>query len=205
MTKDDAWNWHKQVQPLIKKIPDRADQQWIWPLHRSATLLSGDALGQRPRAKVLELIAAAKPEIPPCVMLVVVEAYPAVNDHGAQSVFVWYISPAPTEYFTAILGYPPDMTPKRSKLMAIGMDIAVAHSFKCGRRGYVGLHAAKEGGDDLYGWYLNDGGMTPLPKTSPLPLGIRWLRGNDGRYFYHTHKSANKVTAALSELRETEV
>ncbi len=130
-------------------------------------------------------------------MLLLVERYPALHDPGRSSVFVWYLSPAPASYFTQYLHYPEEESPRESHLMAIGMDVAVTHSYNCGLSGLVGLHADKSGGDALMNWYSDPlkGGMSLLPKGQALPPGFRRLRGNDGRYFYHdegTAKSASK-------------
>jgi hypothetical protein len=136
-------------------------------------------------------------------MLLLVERYPALHDPQRSSVFVWYLSPAPTSYFVEHLKYPKEDSPHASHLMAIGMDVAITHSYNCGLSGLVGLHADEGGGNDLMSWYkdASKGGMSLLPKGQPLPLGFRRLLGNDGRYFYHHEGTAESVSKKMDIYR----
>ncbi len=87
--------------------------------------------------------------------------------------------------------------------MAIGMDVAITHSYNCGLSGLIGLHADEEGGDALMKWYgaPQKGGMSSLPKGQPLPPGVRRLRGNDGRYFYHDDATASSASKRMDIYR----
>ena len=199
MTGDHAGYWDTYVQRRIGS--KRADQDWSWPRIRLTTSLAGSALGQRPRALVVGIESAL--HFLPCVMLLLAERYPALHDPGRSSVFVWYLSPAPTSYFVEHLGYSRDDSPSESHLMAVGMDVAITHSYNCGLSGLVGLHADKGGGDALMSWYSasQKGGMSLLPKGQPLPPGFRRLRGNDGRYFYHDETTASNALKRMNIYR----
>jgi hypothetical protein len=199
MTSDHAKYWDEHVQVRIGHR--RADKGWRWPLIRLTALLGGSALLQRPRAFVVGIESGLR--FQPCIMLLLVERYPALHDRERDSVFVWYLSPAPTSYFTQHLHYPEEDSPRESHLMAVGMDVAITHSYNCGLSGLVGLHADKSGGGALMQWYQapQKGGMSVLPKTRRLPFGLRRVPGNDGRYFYHDESTARSASDRMDFYR----
>jgi hypothetical protein len=131
-------------------------------------------------------------------MSLLVETYADLADSRLESVFLWYLSPAPEEFFRSGRGRLAGAVPKA--LMAIGMDMAITHSYNIMKRGRVGLHAAPEGGRALVDWYKDPerGGMIVIPKHQSLAGG--WRR-NDGRYFYHDEATAFAVSRRLDSLR----
>jgi hypothetical protein len=198
MTAKNARWWDEHVQPRIDHgAKKRADQGWNWPLYRTTTRLAGSLLLQKPRAVVIGSEHAA-PTFWPCIMLLVVEAYPALQDHSRNSVFVWYLSPAPADYFADVVKLTSSETPSATDLMAAGMDVAITLSYNARLRGLVGLHAAAAGGDRLIAWYSDPakGGMNRLQEPHTIPLGLRRLLANDDRYFYH-----DEVTAFVASWR----
>ena len=198
MTKDDANWWDEHVQRFIDAKPGRADRGWNWPWRIfNLTRLVGAGLGQRPTAFVAGVECASMPFLP-CIMNLLVEAYADLKDSRRESVFLWYLSPAPEEFFRSGRGQVLHAIPKA--LMAIGMDITITHSYNLMRRGRGGLHAAPEGGKELFDWYGDPlrGGMIVIPKGQPLAGG--WRR-NDGRYFYHDETSALAASSRLDSLR----
>lgn len=201
MQREDALWWDEHVQPWIDEVSDRADNGWNWPRIFSVTRLAGEAIGQVPAAFVAG-VECASGEVIPCVMNLLVERYPDLQNHHIDSVFLWYLSPAPTRFFTAGAGQKIGTIPKA--LMAIGMDMTITHSYNLMRRGRVGLHASPKGGQALFDWYLNKlkgGGMNLLSRQKSLPIGFRWLAGNDGRYFFHDENSALDASRRMDALR----
>lgn len=199
MTKDDARWWDEHVQPFIDAKPERADSGWNWPWRIfNLTRLAGGILGQRPTAFVAGVECASPPLFLPCVMNLLVEAYADLHDPMLESVFLWYLSPAPEEFFRSGSGRILGAVPKA--LMAIGMDMTITHSYNLMRRGRVGLHAAPKGGKELFDWYSDPsrGGMIVIPKGQRLAGG--WRR-NDGRYFYHDEATALAASCRLDILR----
>jgi len=199
MIKDDAKWWDEHVQPFIDAKPGRADSGWNWPWKIfNLTRLAGEALRQRPRAFVAGVECASPPTFLPCIMSLLVETYADLADSRLESVFLWYLSPAPEEFFRSGRGKVLGAVPKA--LMSIGMDMTITHSYNIMRRGRVGLHAAPSGGKELFDWYKDParGGMIVIPKRQRLAGG--WRR-NDGRYFYHDEATAFEVSRRLDSLR----
>lgn len=199
MSRAHAEYWDTHVQGRIES--KRADKDWNWLRIRLIVGLGGRALFQKPRALIVGI--EADRQFQPCIMLLLLERYPALHDPQRSSVFVWYLSPAPTNYFVEHLAYPKEDSPHASHLMAIGMDVALTHSYNCGLSGLVGLHADEGGGDDLMNWYKDakKGGMSLLPEGEPLPPGFRRLLGNDGRYFYHDEGTAESASKRMDIYR----
>jgi hypothetical protein len=200
MTKDDAKWWDEHVQkPFIDAMPGRADSGWNWPWKIfNLTRLAAEALSQQPVAFVAGVECASPPMFLPCVMNLLVETYADLADSRLESVFLWYLSPAPEEFFRSGRGRILGAVPKA--LMAIGMDMTITHSYNVMRQGRVGLHAAPKGGKELFDWYTDParGGMHAIPKRQRLAGG--WRR-NDGRYFYHDETTALTVSRRLDSLR----
>jgi hypothetical protein len=221
---DAAW-WDEHVQRYINELPfARADQKWIWPRILATRALVADLLLQQPIAYVVEVLDATG-VFRPAVMLMLVDAYPYLPKHDLASVFVWYLSPAPRDYFVKELGIAPDKAPDSKELMRAGMDVALTESYNRRLTGRLGLHAAPRGGDKLLDWYKSPaegerksrgGGMKPLPPTSALPPGMRSAVGrvkliiggslkkrNDGRYFYHDESTAFVASRSMDPCRRS--
>ncbi len=198
MTQQHADYWDEHVQSRIWKSQEnrpRADAGWRWPLIYYLT-----RLGNKNRGFVVGI--EARDIFQPCVMLLAVEGYPSPIA-GQDSVFVWWLSPAPTDYFTDHLGYEEKRAPGVSHLMAVGMDVAITHSYNCRWLGLVWLHADPGGGQALMDWYSNPakGGMSLLPKDEQLPTLVRRRLGNDGRYFYHDEETALRASMRMDTYR----
>lgn len=204
MTKEHAKWWDEHVQAKWIDSLDRADKNWNWPFRIfSATRMAAETLGQNPLALVAGVECAFPPHLLPCVMSLLVRKYPDLHDPTRDSTFLWYVSPAPDEFFTQGYASALAAVPQRRILMRIGMDMAITASYNAMRRGRLGLHADRKGGDGLVRWYKGpEGGMIPLPASHPLPVGLRRvITRNDGRYFYHDEKSAFGVSCQLDTLR----
>jgi hypothetical protein len=198
MTLNHARWWHQYVQPWIDRSVDaRADRGWRWPRIFATTQMIGNMLGQRPVGLVAGVVQ--RDEFMPVAMAMLVEAYPHLPDPSKQSVFLWYATRCPDQVMQMGLKTTSDAVPKR--LMEITVDMAITHSFNKRYAGRVGLHAAKEGGEELCSKYATLG-MIRLPAKHSLPIGVRWRRsGNDGRYFYHSEETALRASQKLDQLR----
>lgn len=204
MTREHANWWDQHVQRKWIDSLDRADKNWSWPFRIfNLTRLGALAFGQAPLALVAGVECASPPHLLPCVMSLLVEEYPALQDPNKDSAFLWYLSPAPDEFFTSGRGKEIAAVPERRILMRIGMDMAITSSYNAMRRGLLGLHADQKGGDRLVKWYEGpEAGMIALPRDHPLPPGFRRLVvRNDGRYFYHDEASAFAASSELDSLR----
>lgn len=215
---DAAW-WDEHVQRYIDDLPfERADQGWIWPRIFANVTLLADLILQQPLGYVVEAFDDATAMFRPAVMLMLVGAYPYLLQHELGSVFVWYLSPAPRGYFIGKLRWGNSKIPDSKELMRVGMDVAITDSYNRRLNGRLGLHAAPKGGDRLLNFYRSedDGGMTQLPATSPLPAGMRSvmdrvkliIRGNlrarnDGRYFYHDERTAGSASRRMDHCRSS--
>lgn len=212
---DTEW-WDENVQRYIDELPfERADKGWIWPRILTTQALVAGLLLQQPVAYVLE-VRKKGGHFRPAVMIMLVDDYPHLPKHELPSVFVWYLSPAPRDYFLEKLRFAASEAPDSKVLMRAGMDVALTESYNRRLQGRVGLHAAPRGGDKLLEWYQSPppkGGMKRLPPTSALPSGVRStigrvkliIRGlrtrNDGRYFYHDESTAFPASRGMDPFR----
>ncbi len=195
--KHAAW-WHENVQPSIDRSDKiRADKGWRWPRIVATRRLAAGLLLQRPTGLVAGVLRNR--EFLPVCMLLLVEAYPYFADPDQESVFVWYATRCPDDVLQRALRARPDRVPKR--LMEITLDLAVTHSYNLMLQGRLGLHAAREGGEDLCRKY-EQLGLNRLDRSKPLPPGIRaWVLGNDGNYFFHSEESALEASQRLDNYR----
>jgi hypothetical protein len=143
---------------------------------------------------------AERDEFIPVGMLSVVE-YPFVVAPSQTATFVWYMTAAPPEALRELLGRPDHQLPKR--LTTLVLDMAVCISFNLRHFGRACLHAAPEGGQDLWEWYV-ERGMAPLLQTITLPFGFRRLKGNDGRYFYYAEAAALEASKMNDMFRSSQ-
>jgi len=204
MTQEHAKWWDEHVQKEWIDSLDRADKNWNWPFRIfNVTRLTAETLGQMPAALVAGVECTSPPHVMPCVMSLLVEKYPDLHDHSRESAFLWYLSPAPDQFFLEGRGRALSAIPQRRALMRIGMDMAITASYNAMRRGRLGLHADPRGGEALARWYRGpEGRMSNLPATQPLPVGLRRIiMRNDGRYFYHDENSAFAISRELDTLR----
>lgn len=187
--------WDAEVQPIIDKIPNRADCGWQWWPKIWALAQLTRTVGQRPAGYAIGVPLRETNQFVPCALLQLAESYPALDVAGTQSVFVWYVSVAPTMAILPHLGSA--NIPKR--LGAIALDVSMCISQRHGYEGRIGLHASSGGGQQLADWYTEQG-MLSLPPTTSLP-GSRAIIGNDGRYYYHTPATARAAMTMLDALR----
>ena len=193
--------WHAQVQPVIDKDPERADNGWNWLLYAPLAITAGAVLSRRPVGYTVGLCDAESERFIPCALVQLLGRIPALDNHNRESGFVWFLSTAPDEALTTIEDHPiaADRIPKR--LGAIGLDVAVTHSLNHRRLGRVGLYADQDGGEPLLQWYRSRG-MSVLPADRRLPSGPRrLLKPSDGRYCYYTVPAAIKASRSLDPLR----
>lgn len=194
--------WHSHIQDDVSEA--RADHDWNWRLIASVTKLAAEALLQMPSGFVVGVRDEKRSRFVPCVMSMLVDMYPHLEDNNLTSVFVWYLSPAPMASMVRELELPADQVPLETVLMAVGMDVAITESYNIRLRGRVGLHADAKGGERLVRWYEHPrrGGMHRLPETTKLPFGFRRVKvPNDGRYFYHDEKSAFEASCRMDRYR----
>jgi hypothetical protein len=193
--------WHSHVQPIIDRDPDRADNGWNWLLYVPFAEITGRVLTRRPAGYTVGLCDAERDRFVPCALLQLLGRVPALDDHDAESAFVWFLSTAPDEALTSIPNHPipPDEVPQR--LGTIALDVAVTHSLNHRRLGRTALYADERGGDLLLRWYERRG-MTVLPDGVKLPPGPRrLLKPSDGRYCFYTVPAAVEASAELDPLR----
>lgn len=187
--------WDDHIQPAIKALPGRADQHWSWPDLRLWMPLLQLVQWRRCRALVA-LLQSDKGFAVPSAMLFMIERYPSVDsDVPTKSVFVWYLTTAPTDGLEA-LGVREAPSLGRSCL-----DAAIVTSQNLGQNGCIWLHADPLGGDRLLRFYKSDCRLMPLPETAVLPTLERRLQGNDGRYFFTDARRAEELTSEFDPFR----
>jgi len=193
--------WHSHVQPIIDRDPDRADNGWNWLLYVPFAEITGRVLTRRPAGYTVGLCDEERDRFVPCALVQLLGRVPALDDHDAESVFVWFLSTAPDEALTSIPNHPipPDEVPQR--LGTIALDVAVTHSLNHRRLGRTALYADERGGNILLRWYERRG-MTVLPEGVKLPPGPRrLLKPSDGRYCFYTVPAAFEASTDLEPLR----
>jgi len=203
--REEARYWHQNVHlPYIAKSPDfRLDRNWNWPRLVSWCYIH-ERLWGRDTAFFQINVKDTGGFAFPVGQIFVSDGYPFFPGEDQPSIFLWYLTAAPK---TALVdhGLPPDL-----KLMRPLVDIAIQFGFQRGYNGLLTLHAAtcrsllkdkkfatKED-MDLYSKY--EKGVCLIPYAEPS-LFIRWLRRNDGRYFYTDENRALDLTTKLDYLR----
>lgn len=130
----------------------------------------------------------------PVGQVLVSDGYAFFPGRDEPSIFLWYLAAAP---LTALHYH---KIPHDFKLLRVLVDVAIQFSFQRGYDGRLTLHAASSGiaAEDktLYDKYCAIG-LTPYA----LHLPIRFVRRNDGRYFYADKSCANRLSKVLDPLR----
>ena len=193
--------WHSQVQPIIDRDPDRADNGWNWLLYVPFAEVTGRLLTRKPAGYTVGVFDEDGDRFVPCALVQLLGRVPALDDHDRESAFVWFLSTAPDEALTTIDDHPipEDQIPRR--LGSIALDVAVTHSLNERKLGRTALYADERGGERLLEWYVRRG-MTILPDGQKLPRGPRrLLKPSDGRYCYYTVPAAVEASRGLDLLR----
>lgn len=195
MMKNHADFWDDHIQPAIKALPDRADRHWHWPTLRWLMPLIEHSRQRRCRALVALLLSDEGFPVPNA-MLLMIERYPSVDpDASTKSVFVWYLTAAPTDRLEA-LGV--------RDAPALGracIDAAIVTSQNLGQNGSIWLHAHSRGEERLLGFYERQCRLMPFPKTAVLPTLGRRFMGNDGRYFFTDALRAEELASEFDPFR----
>ena len=131
----------------------------------------------------------------PAGLVLMSAGYPALDQPTHPSVFVWYLTSAPSQALAA-LG-----AKAKPPLLEVLLDIAMVESEARGYGGRIGLHAANDRNSAasraLYQSYLTRGGLTALSGGVALP----GVRRNDGRYFVASPAVALARMTALDSYR----
>lgn len=195
MMLEHARFWDEHIQPAIEALPDRPDRYWHWPTMRWLMPLIEHSRQRRCRALVALLLSDAGVPIPNA-MLLMAERYPSVDsDVSTKSVFVWYLTTAPTDRLEA-LGV--------RDAPALGracIDAAIVTSQSLGQNGCIWLHADLRGEEWLLAFYEKQCRLMPFPKTAVLPTLGRRFMGNDGRYFFTDALRAEELASEFDPFR----
>jgi hypothetical protein len=194
LTHEDALFWHQQVQPEIRNLQDRLDYHWNWP-QLLAALAVFELLRRRELVGYAVLVENALGLAVPAGLVLLSVGYPALDSPSEDSVFVWYLTAAPSAALRFL------EVANKPILLEILVDIGMVESEGRGYQGRIGLHAANRGNSPssaaLYSAYQGRCGLQPLPSSAKLP----GVRSNDGRYFTATPNIASTRMAALDYLR----
>jgi len=192
--------WDEHIQPVIRAAPSSADRNWSWPDLRLWMPLLQLVQSRRCRALVA-LLQSDKGFAVPSAMLLMIERYPYVDsDVPTKSVFVWYVTTAPTDGLEA-LGVREAPSLGRRWLGRACIDAAIVTSQNLGQNGCIWLHADPLGGDRLLRFYEMDCRLMPLPETAVLPTLERRIMGNDGRYFFTDALRAEELASEFDPFR----
>ena len=191
----DAVYWHQNIHlPFIATSPTfRLDRHWNWPRLVFWTYIIEKLMGRNTAFFQIN-VATPSGNALPVGQLLVSDGYPFFPRLDEPSIFLWYLAAAP---LTALHHH---KIPADFKLLRVLVDIAIQFSFQRGYDGRLTLHAASSGvaaeDKNLYDKYCAIG-LTPYAPHLP----IRFVRRNDGRYFYADELSASRLSAALDPLR----
>ncbi len=190
--------WEEHIQPAIKACPGRADGHWHWTTLRFLMPLLQHLQRRRCRALVA-LLPSDTGFAVPSAMLLMIERYPSVGpDASTKSVFVWYVTVAPTDRLEAVgVGD----APWKRWLGQACIDAAIVTSQSLGENGCLWLHADPLGGDKLLRFYERDCRLMPLPETAVLPTLERRIMRNDGRYFFTDALRAEELASDFDPFR----
>ena len=190
----EAKLWHQKIQIPYIAGSGRLDQNWNWPnlvfwFHLMERLLGRNTAFFQFNAK------DNRGDAFPVGQLLVSDRYPYFPDKGQPSVFLWFLSAAPTQALIA-RGLPSDL-----KLMRALVDTAIQFSFQRGYEGLLTLHAALSGNpsedNELLQKYERGVELFSYPATRRISP----VRRNDGRYFYSDHAQSLALTTKLNYLR----
>ena len=191
----DAVYWHQNIHlPFIATSPTfRLDRHWNWPRLVFWTYIIEKLMGRNTAFFQIN-VATPSGNALPVGQLLVSDGYPFFPRLDEPSIFLWYLAAAP---LTALHHH---KISADFKLLRVLVDIAIQFSFQRGYDGRLTLHAASSGvaaeDKNLYDKYCAIG-LTPYAPHLP----IRYVRRNDGRYFYADELSASRLSAALDPLR----
>lgn len=191
--------WLQDIQPVIRKSPNRLDWKWDWSwLYRWLPSYENQ-LGRYLARFAVEVHNDHGDPVPTGLVLLS-RGYPALDDHREQSVYLWYLTGAPIQALQNL------KVSTRRRLLEILVDIALVVSEAQGYGGRIGLHSADEAGNPeaqkLLLNYQTRCHLLSLPKDVKMPSLVRNLVvPNDGRYFYTTPQVAEERMAALDCLR----
>lgn len=193
MTQNLANYWHENVQPLIDTGTDkRADNGWNWPVFFRWYTVLGNWLFGRCGSLVIG-VKSPKGNFVPVGMLMYINEYklPLWSESGVQATFAWYLTAAPKAFLRKHFT---DALPKR--LTQLVVDSARTTSFVSDYGGTLWLHAAPQGGSELFDFYKDDCSLGVIPKSVRLKR-----RKNDGRYFYACEALAKVTSRSMDEYR----
>lgn len=198
--------WSDYVQPVVdkyyrhdsdssKKGEVRADVGWNWWqiaslvfLHNSAVLRPISPSGL---ARGLAIVIRAKDgrQFPIGMLTTVPKFFCKAFGESRKRGFAWYLSNAPEEVYTEILGINPV-----SGVATALMDCGIQASLDAEQDGTFLLHADPNGGDKLRSYYLNRK-MKQLDANDG-PVTIIWRRKNSDEYFHFDALGAAAFCAA---------
>ena len=193
LTYNDAKFWHQSFQPDIDRIRARLDYGWDWA-HTPFWLSLVEALNRREMVGYAIMMRGMRRAVPAGLLLLSV-GYPALDEPGQRSVYLWYLATAPAKSLRrfGVMVKPP--------LLEALVDIGMVESEARGYGGRVYLHAANRGNSpasqSLYDAYGTRCGLNALPKNLRLP----GIRRNDGRYFGASSMVATARMTALDSDR----
>ena len=186
--------WDVNVQSIIRQDQTRPDHTWDWVKLVKGThpaVLLARFSGQRPRSFCV-VVADKYGRTLPIGMILLVEKYVYLPDHGLVAPFTWFLAGAPSSFLKEKLDG------KRPRLLPALVDIGIVVSFEKGCQGRLGLHSAPEGGVALLEKY-KECGLKQLPHGSKLPIGrglwrqVTQADDSINSYLYSDTDSANQI------------
>lgn len=202
MTYALAAQWHTQVQPLIdahfvhasKAGGDqrvRADVGWDWP---KQLLLAGlhtrlMRLVHGPAQALCLVVDTAETGVFPIGMLTIVPlmSCTAFGEERRRG-FGWFLSDAPRQAYTELLG----SLPVRTVAPAL-LDCGIQATLDLGEDGTFLLHADPNGGEHLADFYVRKIGMQRLPEDSaPITPGLFRRFVAPAQYFHFDQVQAER-------------
>jgi len=211
MTWSDVTAWHTIIQPIIDatyshwtpgedEYKVRADVGWDWSanyslvlVHNLARLLPNNASG-RAFAMSLVVLTDDDEEIPVGMLTAVPEFQCQIEGVSGTRAFAWYLSDAPREFYTGLLG----VAPIRGVATAL-LDCAVISGISAGGNGETLLHADPRGGPKLQEFYRKKCGMKQVKMENGAISLVR--RFNTDQYFYMDPATAIIFTSKLDHRR----
>jgi hypothetical protein len=194
LTYNDALFWQHEIQPDIRRLPDRLDNNWNWP-QLMLWLSPIEFLRRRELVGYVVLVSNRLGMAVPAGLVLLSAGYPTLDAPNLPSVFVWYLATAPTAVLSRF------DVPDKPLLLEVLVDVGMVESEARGYGGRIGLHAANRGNSPvsqaLYSAYQARCGLMPLPATLNLP----GIRRNDGRYFVASEVVAGNRMIALDSWR----
>ncbi|WP_145701894.1 hypothetical protein [Azospirillum baldaniorum] len=187
--------WHRNVQPVIDSIPNRADAGWDWNLKIPMAAFMGGMVRQPRLFQV-----TAGPSAHPAAMIAILLNERCFYSAGPAA-FLWYLSTAPDPCIKVQTRGGRIDSPGMLGLAAL--DVALTLSLHSPCNGRMWLHAAPQGGNALLHWYGLSAVANRVPSESygTLPGAPFMGRRNDERYFAFTTETALWAHARFSTWR----